>query len=86
MKMVRATVDMIAIFHKGEPPEPVRFRYNYGGKDYEIKVGEVVDLKRVYQGQSRDYIYQCKSLIGRRERTYELKYDGTNIRWELVRI
>ena len=36
MKMIRSTVDMIAIFRKAEPPEPVRFRYSYMKKDYEI--------------------------------------------------
>ena len=86
MKLVRSTVDMIAIFHKGEPPEPVRFRYNYANKEYEIKVDKVVDLRREYQGEHKNYIYRCKSLIGRRERSYELRYDGKNIRWELVRI
>ena len=86
MKMIRSTVDMIAIFRKAEPPEPVRFRYSYMKKDYEIKVGQVVDLRKEYEGEHRNYIYQCKSLIGRRERTYELKYDGRDARWELVRI
>ena len=42
MKLVRSTVDMIAVFRKAEPPEPVRFRYNYLNKDYEIKVGIIV--------------------------------------------
>lgn len=86
MKLVRSTVDMIAVFRKAEPPEPVRFRYNYLNKDYEIKVGQVVDLRREYVGEHKNYVYQCKSLIGRRERTYELKYDGRDARWELVRI
>ena len=87
MKLVRSTVDMIAIFHKGEPPEPVRFRYTTRDKkDYEVKIGQVVDLRREYVGDHTNYIYQCKSLIGRRERSYELKYDGRDARWELVRI
>lgn len=86
MKMIRAPIDMIAIFHIGEPPEPVRFRYNYMRKNYEIKVGKVIDLRKEYVGQVTDYIYKCKSLIGRRERTYELKYHGRDAHWELVRI
>ena len=87
MKLVRSTVDMIAIFRKSEPPEPVRFRYtSYDKREFDIKVGQVVDLKREYVGQNTNYIYWCKSLIGRRERSYELKYVGKDARWELVRI
>ena len=86
MKLVRATVDMIAIFRKKEPPEPVRFRYTtYDKRELEVKVGKVVDLRKEYVGEYLNYIYQCKSLIGRRERSYELKYDGRGARWELVR-
>ena len=81
MKLVRSTVDMIAIFRKSEPPEPVRFRYTaIDRKEYDIKVGQVVDLRREYVGRNMNYIYQCKSLIGRRERSYELKYDGKDAR------
>ena len=84
--MVRATIDMIAVFHKGEPPEPVRFRYTFDGKEYVIKVGRVLDLRKEQYGQTKSFIYWCQSLIGRRERIYELKYDGRNVRWELLKI
>ena len=87
MKLIRSTVDMIAIFRKSEPPEPVRFRYTALDKRvFDIKVGQVVNLRKEYIGEHKNYIYQCKSLIGRRERTYELKFDGRDARWELVRI
>ena len=87
MKLIRSTVDMIAIFRKSEPPEPVRFRYTALDKRvFDIKVGQVVDLRKEYVGEYKNYIYKCKSLIGRRERTYELKFDGRDARWELVRI
>ena len=87
MKLIRSTVDMIAIFRKSEPPEPVRFRYTALDKRvFDIKVGQVVNLRKEYIGEHKNYIYQCKSLIGRRERTYKLKFDGRDARWELVRI
>ena len=59
MKCVRSTVDMIAIFRKSEPPEPVRFRYiSYDKKQLEIKVGKVIDLRREYVGEHINYIYK----------------------------
>ena len=86
MKMVNATVDMIAVFRKKEPPEPYRFRYNKNGIDYDIKVGKVVDLKKVTYGNTKNYVYTCSSMIGRRERIYELRYIGSDVRWELHKI
>ena len=87
MKMVRTPVDMVAVFRPGEPPEPVKFRYiTYDRKVYTVKVGKVVDLRREFVGQATHYIYQCKSLIERRERKYELKYDAAKASWILVRI
>ena len=71
----------------GEAPEPVKFRYiTYDRKVYTIKVGKVVDLQREFVGQVKNYIYQCKSLIDRRERKYELKYEAADSTWLLVRI
>ena len=87
MKSVHTAVDMVAVFRPGEPPEPVKFRYiTYDRKVYTIKVGKVVDLQREFVGQVKNYIYQCKSLIDRRERKYELKYDAADSTWLLVRI
>jgi hypothetical protein len=86
MKMVNATVDMIAVFHKGEPPEPFRFIYRKNGVEHNIKVGKVVDLKKVTYGNTKNYVYTCSSLIGRRERIYELRYIGSDVRWELHKI
>ena len=86
VKMVRATVDMIAVFHKGEPPEPFRFRYMKDGIEHNIKVGKVLDLRKEQYGNTKNYIYKCQSIIGRRERVYELKYVGSDVRWELRKI
>ena len=87
MKRVQAAVDMVAVFRPGEPPEPVKFRYiTYDRKVYTVKVGKVVDLRREFVGQVKNYIYQCKSLIERRERRYELKFDGASANWILVRM
>ena len=87
MKRVYAAVDMVAVFRPGEPPEPVKFRYiTYDRKVYTIKVGKVFDLRRQFIGQAKNYIYQCKSLVGRRERKYELKFDGSELSWILVRV
>ncbi len=86
MKMIRAPIDMIAVFHRDEPPEPFKFRYTKEGKDFEIKVEKVLDLRRDYYGNTMDYIYRCQSIIGRRQRIYELKYIGQDVRWELTKI
>ena len=85
MKLIRAPIDMIAVFHKNEPPEPVRFRYQGDGKMWEIKVDKVVDLERRIYGNTMDYTYTCKSVIGRRQRVYEIRYNGQEVRWELYR-
>ena len=86
MKMIRADVDMITVFHRGEPPEPYKFRYSKNGREYEIKVDKVLDLRKEYFGNTKNYIYKCHSLIGRRQRIYELKYIGSDVRWELMKI
>ena len=86
MKMLRQPVDMIAVFHKNEPPEPYKFRYSRDGRDYEIKIGKVVDIAQEQYGNTRNYIYRCQSIIGRRERVYELKYIGSKVSWELYKI
>ena len=86
MKMLRQPVDMIAVFHKEEPPEPYKFRYNREGRDYEIKVDKVVDISREHYGNTRNYIYRCQSIIGRRERVYELRFIGSSVTWELYKI
>ena len=87
MKRVQTAVDMVAVFRPGEAPEPVKFRYiTYDRKVYTIKVEKVVDLRREFVGQVKNYIYQCKSLVERRERKYELKYDGAEANWILLRI
>ena len=86
MKMLRQPIDMIAVFHKNEPPEPYRFRYTREGKDYEILVSRVVDIELEQYGNTRNYIYRCQSIIGRRERVYELRYIGSSVSWELYKI
>lgn len=87
MKRVHTAVDMVAVFRPGEPPEPVKFRYiTYDRKVYTIKVGKVVDLRREFVGQIRNYIYQCKSMVERRERKYELRFDAAESNWILERI
>ncbi len=86
MKAVRTTVDMIAVFHGKEPPEPFRFRYAWDGEEHEIKVGEVLDLRKESSGNTKNYIYKCRSLVGRREQVYELRYIGSDVRWELYKI
>ena len=53
VKALRTTVDMIAIFRMGEPPEPVRFRYFHDGRGYEIKVDKVLDLKSTVYGNTK---------------------------------
>jgi len=86
VKAVRTTVDMVAVFRMGEPPEPVKFRFIDDGKSYTVRVDKVLDLKKVNYGNTKTYTYKCKSLIGRRERIYELRYIGSDIRWELYKI
>ena len=87
MKRVHTAVDMVAVFRPGEPPEPVKFRYiTYDRKVYTIKVGKVVDLRREFVGQIKNYIYQCKSMVERRERKYELKFDAAESNWILEQI
>lgn len=86
MKMLRQPVDMIAVFHKSEPPEPYRFRYTKDGKDYVIKVDKVLDIMLDQYGNTRNYTYKCQSIIGRRERIFELKYIGSKVSWELYKI
>lgn len=86
MKMLRQPVDMIAVFHKNEPPEPYKFRCSREGRDYEIKVEKVVDIALEQYGNTKNYIYRCQSIIGRRERVYELKYIGSKVSWELYKI
>lgn len=85
MKLLRAPIDMIAIFHENEPPEPVRFRYRRDGHCWEVKVDKVIDLSRRIYGNTKDYTYVCQSVIGRRQRTYELRYNGEAVRWELYK-
>ena len=87
MKAVRKTVDMIAVFHRGEPPEPIKFRYERDdGREYEIRIDKVVDLRAETYGSAKNYIYRCQSLMGRRERVYEIRYLGGEARWELYKI
>ena len=87
MKMVQTAVDMVAVFRPNEPPEPIKFRYiTYDRKVFTIKVSKVVNLRKELVGQAKNYIYQCKSIIERRERKYELKYDAANAKWILVHI
>jgi len=57
MKLLRAPIDMIAIFHENEPPEPVRFRYRRDGHCWEVKVDKVIDLSRRIYGNTKDYTY-----------------------------
>lgn len=86
MKRVRATVDMIAVFRGGEVPEPYKFKYRRrDGKVFEIKVDKVVDLCIKRYNYTKDIIYTCKSLYGRRELNYELRYIGADVRWELTK-
>ncbi|MBR2547356.1 MAG: hypothetical protein IKF07_04105 [Eubacterium sp.] len=86
MKMLRQQVDMIAVFHKNEPPEPYKFRYTRDGKDFDIKVDKVLDITLDHYGNTRNYTYRCQSIIGRRERVFELKYIGSSVTWELYKI
>ena len=86
MKMLRQPVDMIAVFHKDEPPEPYRFRYTKDGRDFVIKVDKVLDIEQDQYGNTRNYTYRCQSIIGRRERVFELKYIGSKVCWELYKI
>ena len=80
------TVDMVAVFRMGEPPEPVKFRYYEDGQPVTVRVGKVLDLRKVIYGNTKTYTYKCQSIIGRRERVYELKYIGSELRWELYKI
>ena len=86
MKALRTTVDMVAVFRMDEPPEPVKFRYFADGEAHSIRVGKVLDIKQINFGNTKTYAYTCKSVIGRRERLYELRYIGSDVRWELYKI
>ena len=86
MKLLRQPIDMIAVFHKNEPPEPYRFRYTKNGRDYMIKVDKVLDISLDHYGNARDYTYRCQSIIGRRERVFELRFIGSSVTWELYKI
>ena len=86
MKTVRSTVDMIAVFRGGEVPEPYRFKFKrFDGKVFNIKVDRVVDLCIKRHNYTKDVIYTCESLYGRRLLKYELRYLGSDVRWELTR-
>ncbi len=86
MKMLRQPIDMIAVFHKNEPPEPYRFRFMRDGMEHVIKVDKVLDIELDHYGNTRNYTYKCQSIIGRRERVFELKYIGSNVTWELYKM
>lgn len=86
MKLLRQPIDMIAVFHKSEPPEPYRFRYTRGGRDFVIKVDKVLDITLDHYGNTRNYTYRCQSIIGRRERVFEVRFIGSSVTWELYKI
>ena len=86
MKTVKSTVDMIAVFRGGEVPEPYKFKFRRrDGKVFDIKVGKVTDLNIRRHDHTKDITYTCESLYGRRLLKYELKYNGSDVRWELIR-
>ena len=87
MKAIRSTVDMVAVFRCGELPEPVKFRYTDGnGKETVIKVDAVLDLSIDRISSGNNITYTCRSLVGRRQIQYDLRYIGRDIRWELYKM
>ena len=87
MKAVRKTVDMIAVFRRGEIPEPVRFRYtDHMGKEVVIKIDKVIDLHIDNFNTPKNITYTCQSLVGRRQLQYDIQYIGREIRWELYKV
>ncbi|NTW72480.1 MAG: hypothetical protein HGA49_09595 [Eubacteriaceae bacterium] len=86
MKVVSREIEMIAWFKKTDMPVPVKFRIESESKNSTIKIDKVIQAVEEKLAGNRMYVYRCQSIIGDRERIYELKYEIGTCKWFLFKI
>lgn len=87
MKRIQQTIDVLATFCAGEPPEPHRFRVrDRYGNVHVYRVGCILDVKKDRSLGYDIWTYRCQGMIGNTERVYVLRFNVQKALWQLVKI
>ena len=87
MKIVSRPVEAVAVFYRGEYPEPRKFRYeDRDGVRKTISVDKILESEPLRFGSVEFILYRCQSFVRGRDVRYELKYILKDARWELYKI
>ena len=87
MKIVARPVEAVAVFYRGEYPEPRKIRYeDWDGVRKTISVDKILESEPLRFGSVEFILYRCQSFVCGRDVRYELKYILRDARWELYKI
>ncbi len=87
MKKIQRSIDVLATFRAGMPPEPHRFRIvDRDDNTHVLKVERIVKVEKQKVNGDEVWTYECQGMIGKSERIYVMQFNIPRARWQLVKI